>query len=163
MSSRTTMLLLTTKLHLPSRCAALVSRTRLLDKLDRAPTHPLTLISAPAGFGKTTLLADWISPKRISPHPLRFACVALDDGDNDPTRFWSYVCMGLNSASPGVATTALSLLQARPSPPIEAVLTVLLNDLAARDEMLVVILDDYHVIHASAIHRSLQFLLDHLS
>src|SRR5262245_42943707 len=102
------MLLLTTKLHVPSRRAELVARSRLLNKLDQAPTHPLTLISAPAGFGKTTLLAEWISAKNIPPLPLEFACVSLDDGDNDPSRYWSYVCMAFNSASPGVAASALS-------------------------------------------------------
>ena len=119
--------------------------------------HRLTLIAAPAGFGKTTVLSEWIS---LSANPV--AWVSLDDGDNDAYRFWTYVVAALQRLHPGFCEGALSLLQAAQAPPIASILPVLINDIAAFPNRFSLVLDDYHVITAQPIHASVSFLLDHL-
>jgi len=126
-----------------------VTRARLEDLLRRGTRARLTLVSAPAGFGKTSLLADWLAAEERT-----VAWVSLDDADNDPTRFWTYVLTALGEAG----ASALELL---PSSPVDAVLSTLANDLAATGEVLVV-LDDLHAVHAPEVHEGLTFLLDHL-
>ncbi len=148
--------LLETKFHVPRGPRTGVIRTRLIDRLDRGTEAALTLVSAPAGFGKTTLLAQWLATSATG-H--RAACwITLDHRDNDATLFWTYLITAVNRAANGVGAAALSMLQP-PMPPIEVVLSSLLNDLAATDSDLVLVLDDYHLIDAPDIRDGMTFLL----
>jgi len=117
----------------------------------------LTLVSAPAGYGKTTLLSEWVAHSQ-SP----VAWVSLDDGDNDPTRFWSYSIAALHALDTRIGDRALSLLRSWQSASLESVLTTLVNEIDAFPDSLTLVLDDYHFIEAQSIHGSLAFLLDHL-
>jgi LuxR family maltose regulon positive regulatory protein len=153
-------LLLITKFALPPVRSDLVSRPRLTNQLQLGIQRPFTLIAAPAGFGKTTLLATWLEHA-----PLRAAWISLEHDDDDLTRFWSSVFTALSHVHPGSGTSALALLQAStlsPLPPIETVLTVWINDLATLPYEVALVLDDYHVITAQPIHRAVTYLLDHL-
>ena len=157
--------LLATKLFVPPARANLIVRPRLFDRLQAGLRDKLTLIAAPAGFGKTTLLSAWCATTAGS--ALLVGWVSLDSADNDPLRFWSYVITALDTLAPGVGTGALALLQSPQPPPIESILTNVLNAFSAayavppvRDSALV--LDDYHVITAPAIHGALALLLDYL-
>ena len=154
-------LLLVTKLAIPPVRSDLVARPRLTNQLQLGIQRPLTLIAAPAGFGKTTVLSTWLEHA-----PLRSAWVSLESGDDDLIRFWSYVFAALARVYPGSGESALALLQGSDPqhlPPIETILTVWINDLAALPhEEVVLILDDYHLITAPPIHRSVTYLVDHL-
>jgi LuxR family maltose regulon positive regulatory protein len=136
----------------------LVARARLIERLNRGAASTLTIVSAPAGFGKTTLLTDWIA---TVPVDQRIAWLSLDPADNDATLFFTYLIAALQTALPGVGGTAQSLLRS-PQPPLDAVLATLLNDLDSIDVDVVVILDDYHLIEAREIQDGVGFLLDHL-
>src|SRR5438270_7882106 len=141
--------LLVTKLARPSVGADLVPRPRLVNQLQLGIQRPLTLIAAPAGFGKTTLLSTWLEYA-----PLRSAWISLEHDDDDLTRFWSYVFTALERVHPGSGTSALALLQAStlsPLPPMETVLTVWINDLASLSHEVALVLDDYHLIAAQPI------------
>jgi LuxR family maltose regulon positive regulatory protein len=138
----------------------------LVERLMHGATCPLTLISAPAGYGKTTLLSEWISNFNV-------AWLSLDEKDNDPMRFWTYLFSALETIQPGLTEHSLALLHA-PQPPtamshgdenerIEPALTALINALAAHPMEFVLVLDDYHVIETPTIHTALTFLLDHLT
>jgi LuxR family maltose regulon positive regulatory protein len=117
----------------------------------------LTLISAPAGFGKTTLLSEWI------PHsPRCVVWVSLDAGDNDPIRFWTYGIATLQLLQPSLGQAALALLQSPQTPALEPILTNLLNDITAFPDEFILVFDDYHVIENPALHDSLTYVLDHL-
>src|SRR5580693_7898716 len=121
------------------------------------------LVSAPAGFGKTTLLTEWLAAGPAAPADERAAAwLSLDRADNDPVSFWTYVIAALRTVAPGVGDSALTLLQAAQPPPIETVLTALLNDLGTTAGDIVLVLDDYHVIDASDVQDGMAFLLDHL-
>jgi hypothetical protein len=152
--------LLETKLHVPRRRRGLVARPRLIERLSRKSESKLTVVSAPAGFGKTTLLAEWLAA--VSADGGSTAWLSLDKSDNDPALFWTYLIGGLQTAADGVGGPALSLLQSPPQPPIEAVLATLLNDLGASSNDLVLVLDDYHVIDAGDVQDGMAFLLRHL-
>jgi LuxR family maltose regulon positive regulatory protein len=134
-----------------------VSRPRLVERLNRGLTGKLTLISAPAGSGKTSLLSEWIpcSQQRVT-------WLSLDKGDNDPTCFWGYFIGALQLLQTGLGESALGLLQSPQPPPPELILTTLLNELAAFPHAFALVLDDYHVIESPAIHQALTFMLDHL-
>ncbi|MDJ0707777.1 MAG: LuxR C-terminal-related transcriptional regulator [Leptolyngbyaceae cyanobacterium MO_188.B28] len=147
---------LETKLYLPKWSADLVSRLRLIDLIH--PKRKLTLVSAPAGFGKTTLLAEWAAAVPTRP----VAWVSLDQSDNDPALFWTYLITALQKIQPSLGERSLSLLQSPQPPSIESVLMTLLNELTAVEEDCVLILDDYHVIETQAIHGGIGFLLGHL-
>ena len=162
--------LLTTKLHIPPARPGLVSRPRLIERLNEGLRlgHRLTLISAPAGFGKTTLLSEWIAG-----HKRPVAWLSLDKGDNDPTRFWAYFIAALQTIEANIGTSALGVFQspgaaqanefaATTLPTIESVLAVLINEIATIPEPFTLVLDDYHLIKAQSIHSALTFLLDHL-
>ena len=151
--------LLSTKLSAPSARPSLVSRVRLIDKLEEGLACRLTLVSAPAGFGKSTLLGAWAS-ELSGGRPV--AWLSMDPGDNDPARFWRYFVTAVDQAQPGSGATALALLGSPQSPPMEALLTILLNDLADVDTDSVLVLDDYHLIESGAIHEALAFVIDHL-
>ena len=152
--------LLLTKLSVPSARRSLVSRLRLSERLDEELGGKLTLISAPAGFGKTTLLSMWlaVSSRRGS----SAVWLSLDPGDNDPTRFWRYFIAVADRLYPGAGDTALMLLQSSQAPPIEAILTTLLNELTELPADAVLVLDDYHLIESQTIHEALIFLIEHL-
>ncbi|HEX6480225.1 MAG TPA: hypothetical protein VF043_15405 [Ktedonobacteraceae bacterium] len=153
--------LLMTKITVPPLRLNVVTRQRLTERLNVAMKSPLTLIVAPAGWGKTTLLSAWHAEANLSAWPL--AWVSLDTSDNDPTRFWTYVLAALNSLHPGVGETPLALMYAASAPPIEDVLTSLLNALLQLPTETVLALDDYHLIEDQTIHEALMYLVEHLS
>ncbi len=152
--------LLATKLFIPPPVPTLVARPRLIAQLTAGVGRAVTLVSAPAGWGKTTLLSSWHADLSGSGYPL--AWVSLDAGDNDPVRFWTYVLVALNTLYDGVSDEALALLRSPQPPPMEPVLTSLLNALTALPMDAVLVLDDYHAIEAHPIHHALAFLLEHL-
>jgi LuxR family maltose regulon positive regulatory protein len=152
--------LLATKLHVPPPPSQLVRRRRLLERLQQAVERPLTLIAAPAGFGKTTLLSTWLEHASLP-----VAWISLERDDDDLTRFWAYVFTALARIHQGLGTSALSLLQASPIsplPPIETVLSVWINELATLPHGMALVLDDYHLITAPPIHQAVTYLIDHL-
>jgi LuxR family maltose regulon positive regulatory protein len=151
--------LLETKLRIPRGRRRLVARPRLIERLSRGAESALTLVSAPAGFGKTTLLTEWLASAPAEGPTV--AWLSLDQRDNDPTLFWTYFVTALKTAAPGVGAGALSLLQSSQSP-IEQVLGSLLNDLDALTIDVVLVLDDYHLIEARDVQDGLAFLLEHL-
>ena len=151
--------LLETKLHVPRWRRGLVARPRLSERLSRGAESALTLVSAPAGFGKTTLLAEWLAAAPADGRSV--AWLSLDRRDNDPALFWTYLVAALKTAAPGAGAGALSLLQP-PQPPNEAGLVALLNDLDAISNDVVLVLDDYHVVEARDVQDGMAFLLDHL-
>jgi LuxR family maltose regulon positive regulatory protein len=131
-----------------------------MQQMNTAVRGSLTLIVAPAGWGKTTLLSSWHADPGRGAWPL--AWVSLDAGDNDPIRFWTYVTSALNLVHPGLGTLPLTLLQATPPPPIKVVLTALLNALNQLTTDTVLVLDDYHLIEAESIHDAFSYLVEHL-
>lgn len=151
--------LLLTKLYIPVALPNLVARPRLTAHLGRLLERgrKLAYIAAPAGFGKTTLLSEWIRQ-----HNVRVAWVSLDESDNDPILFFSYLCRALDSLHSGAGATALSLLRSPQPPALPAVLTLFINELSALEQEFTLVLDDYHAIHTHAIHALITFLLDHL-
>ena len=151
--------LLATKLHVPRRPRGLVARPRLSERLNRGAESALTLVSAPAGFGKTTLLTQWLAAAPADGRSV--AWLSLDQRDNDPELFWTYLVGALKTAAQGAGASALSLLQS-PQPPTEAGLATLLNDLDALPNDVVLVLDDYHVIEARGVQEGMAFLLEHL-
>jgi LuxR family maltose regulon positive regulatory protein len=151
--------LLETKLHVPRRRRGLIARPRLSERLSHGAESALTLVSAPAGFGKTTLLAQWLATAPADGRPV--AWLSLDQRDNDPALFWTYLVGALKTAGQAVGASALSLLQSR-QPPSEADLATLLNDLDAISNDVVLVLDDYHVIEARDVQDGMAFLLEHL-
>jgi LuxR family maltose regulon positive regulatory protein len=152
--------LLETKFHVPRGRRGLVARPRLSERLSRGVESVLTLVSAPAGFGKTTLLTEWLAA--VPADGPSTAWLSLDQRDNDPALYWSYVVATLRRATaPGVGASALSILQS-PQPPIEAVLAALINDVHALSNDVVLVLDDYHVIEARDVQDGMAFLLEHL-
>jgi len=151
--------LLATKLYVPRTQSGFVHRSRLLAQLDAGSVRPLSLICAPAGFGKTALLADWIQARQRS-----VAWLSLDAGDNDPARFWRYVAAALDRIRPGLADGVAPQLGPPAPPSFDGVATALINELTIRpgEHDVLLILDDYHVVEAQPVHESLMFLLDHL-
>jgi LuxR family maltose regulon positive regulatory protein len=148
--------LLTTKLYVPPIRPKLVSRPRLIERISAGLHRKLTLISAPAGFGKTTLLSECAA---CCGRPV--AWLALDEADNDPNRFLAYLIAALQKIEGGVGKRALSVLQAPQAPPVASLLADLINELAAVSAPFVLVLDDYHLIEAQPVHDILAFLLDH--
>ena len=161
--------LLGTKLYIPPARPELISRSRLIDRLRAGLSRKLSLISAPAGFGKTTLLSDCIA--QCGDHT-QVAWVSLDQGDNDPVRFWAYVVAALRALpgfeDAGVGESLLALLRT-PLPPIESLLAGLVNEIAdladsagTEEQIWVLVLDDLHLITEGQIHAGLVFLLENL-
>ena len=152
--------LLETKLHTPRLRTGLVPRPKLLERLSRGAESKLTLISAPVGFGKSTLVAEWLAAAPTDGPSA--AWLSLDQADNQGGSFWNYMIAALQTVAPGVGSSALALLQGAQPPPIEAVLATLLNDLGAVGTDVVLVLDDYHVIDAHDVDGGMAFLLEHL-
>jgi LuxR family transcriptional regulator, maltose regulon positive regulatory protein len=155
--------LLASKTFVPQPRATGVPRPRLRRRLDAAVDARLILVSAPAGFGKTTLLAEWLSGGPAAPAKVRRpAWVSLERGDSDPASFWTYVITALRTVAPGVGAGELTLLASPRPPPIRVVLTTLLNDLSQAGSDIVLVLDDFHLVEAREVHDALAFLIDHL-
>ncbi len=150
--------LLATKLFIPPPGPCLVERPRLLEKLNQVlqPGCRLTLVSAPPGFGKTTLVSMWAVSARAAHRGLAVAWLSLDERDNDPVLFWSYVCASLHGQG------AQALLRSVQGTNFEAALTALINDLARLSAPVLLVLDDFHLIRSPAIVGSLGFLLDRM-
>ncbi|MBN1978085.1 MAG: AAA family ATPase, partial [Anaerolineae bacterium] len=149
--------LLRTKTYPPPVRPQVVSRPRLIERLNARSECRLALVSAPAGFGKTTLVRAWL--QQVG-RPV--AWLSLDRDDNDPIRFWQYVIAALQTVDGSIGGTAQAALQSPKPPALETLITALINDLAIVSRPFVLVLDDYHVIESEAIHNSLDFLLDHL-
>jgi LuxR family transcriptional regulator, maltose regulon positive regulatory protein len=152
--------LLATKFFIPACAHALISRPRLTALLNAGLQRTLTLLSAPAGFGKTTLLSEWVQSRPSGNPPV--AWVSLDEADNDPVRFWTYVLTALDACRPGLCTQLLVFLRAQQAPPLQSVLKALINASLERTEPLLLVLDDYHLITEQAVHTSLSYLVEHL-
>jgi LuxR family maltose regulon positive regulatory protein len=152
--------LLETKLYVPQVRSGLVSRPRLIERMREGAERKLTLVMAPAGFGKTTLLAEWLADPTNDGSAAGW--VSLDPSENEPALFWAYFIRALQKAHPAAGARALRMLHSPQPPPIDSVLTALINEIDALDTEFVLILDDYHVIDSAPIHRALSFLLDHL-
>ncbi len=154
--------LLGTKLHLPSPRRRLVQRARLTDlvRAGAGEAPRLVLVAAPAGFGKTTLLAQWLAAAEGAPS--RVAWLALDAGDADLRVFLTHLVAAIQTAEPEVGIDALALVEAGGTVPADAVLVSLINDLDVLAGPTVVALDDYHVIDGTAVHEAVSFLVDNL-
>ncbi len=151
--------LLATKLHVPRRRHGVVPRPRLYERLNRLVGSSLALVSAPAGFGKTTLLTEWLAS--LSAQGRAVAWLSLDQRDNDPVSFWTYLVAALQTATPGTGVETMALLGS-PQPSLDAVLATLVNDLSGTSGELVLVLDDYHVVEARDVHDGMAFLVEHL-
>jgi LuxR family transcriptional regulator, maltose regulon positive regulatory protein len=155
-------LLLETKLYTPKPRRGLVARPRLSERLSRAAESKLTLISAPAGFGKTTLLAEWLDAGPAEPTAARsVSWLSLDESDAQPAAYWTYVITALQAVLPGAGASALVLLRSA-QPPIEAVLTLVVNELNALRNDVYLVLDDYHLVDGPDIQAGMTFLLERL-
>jgi len=170
--------LLQTKLYVPPIRPEWVSRPRLIERLNAGLHRKLTLICAPAGFGKTTLVSEWVAnlrsdadPKGRSGRaqglaPLQVVWLSLDESDNDPACFLTYLIAALQAAlqtiEPNIGQGALNVLQSPQPPPARVILTALINEITALPDRMVLVLDDYHLIQAQPVHDALTFLLDHL-
>jgi LuxR family maltose regulon positive regulatory protein len=169
-------------LYIPPSRSELVPRIQLLGRLNGGLKRRLTLICAPAGFGKTTLLSEWVNgkdeggrrrdeaknlhplsftPNLSGPHPFEVAWFSLDENDNDLSRFLSYLVAALQTVRPDVGKTTAAMLQSPQSPPLETMLTAFINDITHLSDKVVLVLDDYHVIANKIIHDALTFLLEH--
>ena len=157
--------LLATKYYIPPAGKTLIIRPQLVEKLD-ACLHPgcrLALISAPAGFGKTTLITSWADRLRSANQEptAMIAWLSLDEGDNDPVTFWSYVISALQTQTAGLGKHALGMLQSQQPAGPSLFMPSLVNDLAQISSPLALILDDYHLVRSPEIHRWLSYLIDH--
>lgn len=157
LSDQSPAVLLRTKLFVPQSQHALVQRSHLTRKLALGQTRKLTLVCAPAGFGKTTLLSTWVSQSKQAT-----AWLSLDQGDNDPTRFLVHLIAALQTLEPELGDAVSSLFQAPQPPQPESVLTHLINDVTGKSLSFCLVLDDYHLISNQTIHEAMAFLLEHL-
>lgn len=149
--------LLTTKLTLPPRRARMLDRQVLRQRLDEAKQQPLTILSAPAGFGKTTLLAGWAATCGE-----KVAWLSLDASENDPLLFWRYLAAACQQLHPDLERQMVPVLQQSGPLDVEALLAVLINTLAQASSPLLLILDDYHLVTTHTIHQQMTFLIEHL-
>ena len=160
--------ILATKLYTPQPRLKAVSRPRLIERLNEGLRGRLILISAAAGFGKTTLLSEWVVALAPGSSPngggrvARVAWLSLDEGDSDPVRFLVYLVAALQTLAPDAGKGVLAALQSPQPPSAEAMLTSLLNDIAAIPDPFVLVLDDFHAVEAPAVDQAVAFLLDHL-
>src|SRR5688572_10941075 len=152
--------LLHTKLTIPPARADRVPRLRLIQQLGASLESPLTLICAPAGFGKTSLITDWYEQPAAPRLPL--AWLSLDEDDNDPTRFLMYLISALQSLGGITIDDLLASLQSQRPPSAKVILTTLLRRIEDVPQRFALVLDDYHRITASPLHEAVVFLLDHI-
>ena len=151
--------ILATKLFSPPLRANIVLRSRLVAQLNEglSSSHKLTLISASAGFGKTTLVSEWVARcKRPT------AWLSLDQGDNEPTRFLLYLIAALQTIAPNIGAGTFDVLQSAQPPPTESILTALINEITFIPGNFILVLDDYHSIDSNSVDTALTFLLDHM-
>ena len=149
-------ILLQTKLYVPPTRPSYVPRPRLIKALNAGIDGKLTLVSAPAGFGKTTLVSEWLSQL---PAESDIAWLSLDRGDDDPSRFFAYLIGALQVVHPTIGQTLTSDV---PLPPLELAMNILMNDMATVTQSFILVLDDYHLITASGIHQAMAYLVDHM-
>jgi len=149
--------LIATKFHIPPARTDFVLRPRLRAMLETGSRAALTLVSAPPGFGKSTLVADWVHSRA----GIQLAWLSLDESDDQPALFWRYFIAALQGLCAGLGETAQTMLTAPQPPELETILATLINELAATDGQLTLVVDDYHLIRSSNIHNSLNFFLDH--
>jgi LuxR family maltose regulon positive regulatory protein len=149
--------LLNTKLYIPQLRPDLVQRPHLIDRMNKGIYNKLTLISAPAGFGKTTLVSEWIYQSEI---PITW--ISLDKGDNDPRQFFHYLIAALQNIDSVIGQAALTMLQSPQLPRIESVMTSLIEEITDIPNDFIIVLDDYHSIDTKSVHSIIEFLLDHL-
>ena len=156
-------MLLTTKFHIPVRQHDLVTRPRLLERLDAGLACRLILLSSPPGFGKTTLLTQWITAQCARPQAAPAAAwLALDEGDNDPARFFAYLTAAVHSLCPAPAVTGDSAPPPLAVDNYEPLMTELINTVAAAPGSKLLVLDDYHVLHTPALHQAIVFFVEHM-
>jgi LuxR family maltose regulon positive regulatory protein len=148
--------LLTTKLYIPPLRSDLVPRQHLYQYLDEGLTSKLTLIAAPTGFGKSTLVIGWLTEIELP-----VAWLSIDPGDNDPARFWTYLIAAIQTVHPEIGVEARQIVSAPQLRSTEPVVISLINDVSQLTDDLIVVLDDYHIIEAGGVHASLSFLLEH--
>ncbi|MEQ8671856.1 MAG: LuxR C-terminal-related transcriptional regulator [Aggregatilineales bacterium] len=151
------MLLLNTKLNVPPVRLSHVHRVELIQRLDKLHEYNLALIVAPAGYGKTALVGEWISQTAM-----KVIWFSIDSGDNDPVRFWDYVIATIQTAYPDIGHKTLTLLHEPQPLPVETILSALINELSALPDLLTLVLDDYHIIETPAIQDALTFLVEHM-
>src|SRR2546429_4327372 len=152
--------LLATKFYVPVALGPLISRPRLTGLLNESLKRPFTLVSAPAGFGKTTLLSTWV--QSLEAHNPRVAWISLDEEDNEPRLFWTYVLRALQRQEPELFTSLLMQLQSPQAPPLKYLLAELINLLVERTNHFLLILDDYQVITEQQVHTTLAYLIEYL-
>ena len=153
--------LLTTKLYVPPARPEWVPRPHLIERLSAGlDARKLTMVSAPAGSGKTSLIIAWLSELRLARSDLALAWLSLDDKDNDPLRFFAYLVAALQSVDPQLGGEALHILERTGPPPVEPLVTSLINDLAGRPSPVILVLDDYHAIADLTIHEAVGLLLE---
>src|SRR5688572_13340512 len=150
--------LLATKFYAPKPRRGLVARPTLTGRLREGVHAKLILISAPAGFGKSTLLAEWLATRDDA---ARTAWLSLDGGDDQPVSFWTHVIAAVQTTWPDIGSRAMAMLETQ-GQPIESILAPLLNELDAQADELILVLDDYHTISSPDIHEGLAFVLEHL-
>src|SRR5260370_6154934 len=150
--------LVDTKLFVPRLRRSVVARSRLSERLNDGAEAKLTLVSAPAGFGKTTSVVAWLDQ---TPENGSVAWLSLEESDRAPASFWTYVVTALQAVSPGVGASVLPLLQSA-QPPIQTVLATVLNELGALPNDLYLVLDDYHLVDGPDVAAATVFLLEHL-
>jgi LuxR family maltose regulon positive regulatory protein len=150
--------LVETKLYIPKLRRSLVARPRLSGRLRGGAASSLTLVSAPAGFGKTTLLAEWLATTGTEGS---VAWLSLEESDSQPAWYWTYAITALQAVVPGVGASALPLLQSG-QPPIQTVLATVLNELGTVPDDSYLVLDDYHLVDGPDVQAGMTFLLDHL-
>lgn len=148
--------ILATKLYIPPPRNKVVLRARLINRLNEGLSGKLTLISAPAGFGKTTLVSEWLAASNRS-----VGWLSLDEGDNDPTRFLMYFVTALQKVTADLGKGLLSEIQSPQPPPTETILTALLNEMSGIADPFTLVLDDYHVLDSNPIDKALTFLIEH--
>lgn len=151
------MLMLLTKLHIPPVSQHIVHRPELYKKLDIGLSRKLILISAPAGFGKTTLLSDWINQNKIST-----AWISLDKGDNDPVEFLNYMISGIQNIHKEFGQSALKLLNSPNKPSDESIACLLINEILTINQNFLLVLDDFHLVEGDGIIKLISYLLEHL-
>src|SRR3990172_13298972 len=154
--------ILATKLYIPPPRPKIVLRPRLIERLNEGMHCKLTLISASAGFGKTTLVSEWVAGCERSEPKVRVAWLLLDEGDSDPVRFISYLVAALQTIKAGIGEDLLAILQSPQPPSTEAILTALLNEITPIPDNFILVLDNYHVVDSKPIDNALTFLLKHL-